>query len=60
MNTSVIIRFVILGVLWLAVVALLLSTRPLTPYLALVIVASAIIVFVPMYKKYVKNDKKDR
>ncbi len=60
MNTSVIIRFVILGVLWLAVVALLLSTRPLTPYLAFVIVASAIIVFVPMYKKYVKNDKKDR
>ena len=50
----------ILGVLWLAVVALLLSTRPLTPYLAFVIVASAIIVFVPMYKKYVKNDKKDR
>ena len=60
MNTSVIIRFLILGVLWLAVVALLLSTRPLTPYLAFVIVASAIIVFVPMYKKYVKNDKKDR
>lgn len=60
MNTSVIIRFVILGALWLAVVALLLSTRPLTPYLAFVIVASAIIVFVPMYKKYVKNDKKDR
>ena len=60
MNTSVIIRFVILGGLWLAVVALLLSTRPLTPYLAFVIVASAIIVFVPMYKKYVKNDKKDR
>ena len=50
----------ILGVLWLAVVALLLSTRPLTSYLAFVIVASAIIVFVPMYKKYVKNDKKDR
>ena len=45
----------ILGVLWLAVVALLLSTRPLTPYLAFVIVASAIIVFVPMYKKYVKK-----
>lgn len=60
MNTSIIIRFVILGVLWLAVVVLLLSTRPLTPYLAFVIVASAIIVFVPMYKKYVKNDKKDR
>ena len=60
MNTSVIIRFVILGVLWLAVVALLLSTRPLTPYLAFVIVASAIIVFVPMYKKYVKNDKKSK
>ncbi len=60
MNTSVIIRFVLLGIAWLAVVALLLATRPFNAYLAFVIVASAIIVFVPMYKKYVKNDKKSK
>lgn len=55
-RTSVIIRFVILGVLWAALVALILMyTRPITLYTAFVIVASAIIVFVPMYKKYVKK-----
>lgn len=55
MKTSIIIRFVLLFVAWAATVALLVATRPLTPYIAFVIVASAIIVFVPVYKKYVKN-----
>lgn len=58
MKTSVIIRFVLLGVAWLATVALLVATSPrITAYLVFVIVASAIIVFVPMYKKYVKGGK---
>lgn len=57
MKTSVILRFVIIGVLWLLTVAWLVASTPVfTPYLAFVIVASGIIVFVPMYKKYVKND----
>lgn len=55
-KTSVIIRFAVLGILWLALVALILRySRPLTLYTAFVIVASAIIIFVPMYKKYVKK-----
>ena len=57
MKTSIIIRFVLLFVAWGATVALLVATRPITPYISFVIVASAIIVFEPMYKKYVKNDQ---
>lgn len=57
MKTSVVLRFVIVGLLWAALVAHIILTAPVfTPYLAFVIVASAIIVFVPLYKKYVKND----
>ncbi|MDE6300101.1 MAG: hypothetical protein K2M19_00090 [Muribaculaceae bacterium] len=58
MTTANIIRFTLLFVAWGATVALLVATRGLTPYIAFVIVASAIIVFVPVYKKYVKNDPK--
>ncbi len=58
MNTSVIIRFVLLGIAWLGLVLLMLtSTKQFTLYTAFVIVASAIIVFVPVYKKYVGNGK---
>ena len=56
MKTSVILRFVILGLLWFGLVAYIVAHTPkFTPYTASVIVASAIIIFVPVYKKYVKN-----
>jgi len=56
MKTSVILRFVIIGLLWLALVAMMVARTPrFTAYTAFVIVASGIIVFVPLYKKYVKN-----
>ena len=58
MKTSVILRFVILGLLWLGLVTyIVVNTPKFTLYTAFVIVASAIIIFVPIYKKYVKNDK---
>lgn len=58
MKTSVIIRFAILGLLWLGLVTYIVAFTPrFTLYTAFVIVASAIIIFIPMYKKYVKNDK---
>ncbi len=58
MKTSIIIRLVLLFVAWAATVALLIARSPrITPYLAFVIVASAIIVFVPVYKKYIRNGK---
>lgn len=58
MNTSVIIRIVLLAIAWVATVSLLVATRPITPYIAFVIAASAVIVFVPVYKKYIRDAKK--
>jgi len=59
MNTTNVIRFAILGLLWLALVAtIIVRSAQITAYTIFVIIASAIIIFVPMYKKYVKNDKK--
>lgn len=58
MKGGVLIRFVLLGVAWLATVALLLATTVrITAYTVFVIAASAIIVFVPMYKKYIRGEK---
>lgn len=58
MNTTNVIRFAILGLLWLALVAtIIVRSAQVTVYTVFVIIASAIIIFVPMYKKYVKNDK---
>lgn len=61
MKTSVIIRFVILGLLWLGLVmTILVRTPKITLYTVFVIAASAIIIFVPVYKKYVKNGENRR
>lgn len=57
MKTSVIIRFVILGIIWLVLSGTVLVRSGVTLYNIFVVVAAAIIIFVPMYKKYVKNDK---
>ena len=59
MKTSVILRFAVLGLLWLALVGTIVMRTPkITLYTIFVIVASAIIIFVPVYKKYVKNDNR--
>lgn len=55
MKSSIIIRFVLLFIAWAVTVALVIASNPFTPYIAFVIVASAIIVFVPVYKKYIRN-----
>lgn len=58
MKTSVIIRFLLLGIAWLALVlTILLRTPKITLYTIFIIFASAIIVFVPVYKKYVRNGR---
>jgi len=58
-KTAIIIRFALLGVIWLVLVPpIILRTEKFTLYQAFVIVASGIIVFVPMYKKYLGNDGK--
>ena len=55
MNPSVIVRFVILGLLWLGLVCYIVAHTRMTLYTVFVIVASAIIIFVPMYKKYIRK-----
>lgn len=58
---SVIFRFLIVGALWLGacvwfVGRLMASGRELTLLSLFPLVASGLIVFVPLYKKYVRND----
>lgn len=57
MSKTNIFRFGVLFALWLLVVIYLLTHTQITLYIVFVCVASWIIIFVPMYKKYVK--KKD-
>lgn len=57
MKNSAIIRFVILGVIWLVLVSMLIARTQITLYTIFVVLASGIVIFVPLYKKYVKNDK---
>lgn len=57
MTTANILRFGILGILWLGIVLFILTHAQITLYTIFVCVASWIIIFVPMYKKYVKNNK---
>lgn len=60
MKLSTIIRFLIIGVLWLAVsvwyiLRMHASGAEITLITLFPVIASGIIVFVPLYKKYVKN-----
>lgn len=55
MNISVILRFVVLGLLWLGLAGYILTHAQITLYTIFVLIASAIIIFVPMYKKYIRK-----
>lgn len=60
MKGSIILRFIIVGVLWLGLAAMLLvrllgSGQPVTLLSLFPILASGVIVFVPLYKKYVRK-----
>ena len=60
MTTAQGIRFAFILALWLLVCwALIASTPRITLHTIFAIVASAIIVFVPIYKKYKRNGKAD-
>ncbi len=63
MKMSVIFRFAIIGVLWAMLCVwfvgrLLASGVELTFMSLFPLLASGVIVFVPLYKKYVRNDGK--
>lgn len=51
------IRLIIIGLIWLWLCGMIvIRTRPVTLWTLFVILASGIIVFVPLYKKYKRND----
>lgn len=56
-KASNILRFGILGILWALLVVYILLHSKISLYTIFIIFASAIIIFVPVYKKYVKNNK---
>lgn len=54
------LRFIFIALLWLVLCYLLVVSQPFTPRVAFVLIASAIIVWVPLYKKYVKHGKQEQ
>lgn len=57
MNAGQWVRFGCIAVLWVALCWLVISgSRPFTLWTLFVIIASGIIVFVPLYKKYVRRN----
>lgn len=62
MKISVVVRFLIVGLIWAGVCGILVARMmadgtPFNLVTLFPIVASGIIVFVPLYKKYIRNDK---
>ena len=57
MKEPVIFRFICILALWLMLCYMMVSRRPFTLWVLFVIVASGIIVFVPLYKKYIRDGK---
>ncbi len=57
MKGTVIFRFVCIALLWLILCYMLVSRQPFTLKVLFVIVASGIVVFVPLYKKYIRDGK---
>lgn len=58
MNASVIIRFGFIVALWLLLCYLLLTKAAKIDFMVIfTIIASGIIIFVPLYKKYVRKKK---
>ena len=48
-------RVTCIAILWVLVCWLLIASQPLTPRVVFVVIASGIRVFVPLYKRYIKN-----
>lgn len=57
MDSTTAIRFVFIAALWLILCFLVIATQPFTLRVFFIIVASGIVVWVPLYKKYVRNGK---
>lgn len=57
MDTPTKIRFGFIAGLWLVLVWLMVASQPLTLWTLFMITVSGIVVWVPLYKKYIKNGK---
>lgn len=58
LKSTDILRLIFITLLWLVLCYMLVVTsKPLTLRTLFIIVASGIVVFVPLYKKYVRNNK---
>lgn len=61
MKWSVILRFLIIGLLWAGVCGVLVARMiatdtPVNLITLFPVIASGVCIFVPLYKKYIKND----
>ncbi len=59
MTGSQIIRFIFILALWLILCYLVIASRPVNLYTVFIIVASGIVVWVPLYKKYIRKNGKE-
>ena len=61
MTTPQIVRLCFIAALWIAICTLLIiSVQRITLYTIFIIVASGIVVFVPLYKKYRRDGSTDK
>ncbi len=58
MDSSTTLRFVFLAALWIVLLYLLFTSQPFSLRVLFVAIASGIVVWVPLYKKYIKNGKR--
>ncbi len=59
MDTATRIRLGFIAILWIVLCYIVVSSQPFSPRIAFVILASSIVVWVPLYKKYLKNGKRN-
>ncbi len=52
-----IVRLVFIALLWAVLCVLMIATQPFTLSTLFWVVASGVVVFVPLYKKYVRDRK---
>lgn len=57
MTTPLKIRFICMLALWLVLCYMVIASRPINLWTLFVIASSGIVVWVPLYKKYIKNGK---
>ncbi len=55
-----IFRVTCITILWFLVVWLVVTSQPVTPWIVFMVITSGIVVFVPLYKRYIKQNKDEQ